>query len=92
MTVFFCFSIEVKKRQVDKIVVQKIPAIIAVEAGRDKIYEEEMEGLGFVASKRSESKKNGSPRNGGVRSVQNPVNDSGGVLPSSSLSLVASMS
>ena len=51
-----------------------------------------MEGLGFVASKRSESKKNGSPRNGGVQSVQNPVNDSGGVLPSSAFSLVASMS
>ena len=62
MTVFFCFSIEVKKRQVDGIVVQKIPAIIAVEAGRDKIYQEEMEGLGFVASKRSKSKKKWQPK------------------------------
>ena len=33
-----------------------------------------MEGLGFVASKRSESKKNGSPRNGGLQSAENPVN------------------
>ena len=41
---------------------QKIPAIIAVEAGRDKFYEEEIEGLGFVASKRSESKKNWQPK------------------------------
>ena len=33
-----------------------------------------MEGLaGFVASK-SESKKNGSPRNGGLQSAENPVN------------------
>ena len=57
MTVFFCFSIEVKKRQVDGMVVQKIPAIIAEEAGRDKFYQKEMEGLWFIASKRSESKK-----------------------------------
>ena len=55
------------------IVVQEIPAIIAEEAGRDKIYQEEMEGLGFVASKRSKSKKNGSPRNGGLQSAENPV-------------------
>ena len=48
MTVFFCFSIEVKKRQVDGIVVRKITAIIAVEAGRDKFYEEEIEGLGLL--------------------------------------------
>ena len=45
---------------------QKIPAIIAIEAGRDKIYQEEMEGLGFVASKRGE-------RNGGLQSAENPV-------------------
>ena len=62
MTVFFCFSIEVKKRQVDGMVVQKIPAIIAVEAGRDKFYEEEIESLGLVASKRNESKKNWQPK------------------------------
>ena len=30
--------------------------------------------FGFVASKRSESKKIGSPRNGGLQSAENPVN------------------
>ena len=53
---------------------QKIPAVIAVEAGRDKFYEEEIESMGFVASKRGESKKIGSPRNGGLQPAENPVN------------------
>lgn len=51
MTVFFCFSIEVKKRQVDGMVVQKIPAIIAVEAGRDRIYEGRDGGPGVCCFK-----------------------------------------
>ena len=51
---------------------QKIPPIIAEEARVDKFYEEEMEGLGFVAPKRSE-------RNEGLQSAENPANMKEGI-------------